>query len=176
MRPVSVTVSSAANSAWIPLSNKQTPFNVSLGVTLDNAASGITYSVQHTFDQLGNKQYPASITRSGTVATVTLTAHGLRVGDSVIVAAAGAPLDGTYAVASVVDANTFTYTVANSGATAASPGAWLIPLRVFNHDVLAGKVVSAQDNYAFPITAVRLSLSAWGAGSATLTVTQCGVP
>lgn len=50
-RPTSITVSSVAASAWIPVNYKQTPFNVGLGVVLSAGAS-LTYTVQHTFDNI----------------------------------------------------------------------------------------------------------------------------
>lgn len=51
MRPITVTVSSQAASAVIPLDTYQDPFNVSIGVVLSAGAS-LTYSVQHTFDNV----------------------------------------------------------------------------------------------------------------------------
>lgn len=51
-----------------------------------------------------------SITRSGTVATATITAHGASVGDWFTIAGAlPAPYNGTFAVATVPTANTLTY-------------------------------------------------------------------
>lgn len=49
MRPTSVTVSSQAASAWIPLDYKQSPFNVSIAVEVTGT---LTYTVQHTFDNV----------------------------------------------------------------------------------------------------------------------------
>jgi len=45
----------------------------------------------------------------------------------------------------------------------------------FSHPTLAGLSASADGNYAFPVTAIRLNQSA-GAGSAVLTVIQAGMP
>ena len=50
-RPTSVTVSSQDASAWIPVDYKQTPFNIGMGVTL-SAGATLTYTVQHTFDDI----------------------------------------------------------------------------------------------------------------------------
>jgi len=62
-----------------------------------------------------------SITRSGTTATVTQTAHGYNVADRIIIAGANeSAYNGTFAVASVVDVNTYTYTVTGSPATPAT--------------------------------------------------------
>ena len=64
-----------------------------------------------------------AISRSGTTATVTHTNHGYSTGDLVYIspATAAAPLgDITLRKITRVDANTYTYTVANSGATGAT--------------------------------------------------------
>lgn len=51
MRPITVTVGSQAASNAIPLDTYQDPVNVSIGVVLSAGAS-LTYSVQHTFDDV----------------------------------------------------------------------------------------------------------------------------
>lgn len=51
MRPIRVTVGSQAASSVIPLDMYKDPFNVSIGVSLSAGAS-LTYSVQHTFDDV----------------------------------------------------------------------------------------------------------------------------
>lgn len=51
MRPVRVTVYSQTASQPIPLDVNQGPFNVGVGVALSAGAS-LTYSVQHTFDDV----------------------------------------------------------------------------------------------------------------------------
>jgi hypothetical protein len=62
-----------------------------------------------------------SITRSGTTATVTQIAHGYSVTDKIIVAGANeSAYNGTFAVASIVDADTYTYTVTGSPTTPAT--------------------------------------------------------
>jgi hypothetical protein len=172
MRPTSTTLGQAGPSSWIPLNRYQSPFNVALSVTLSSGAS-LTYKLQHTFDD-PQETYACSITRSSTTATVTLTDHGLVANDSVTVIGAGAPLDGTYTVASVVDANSFTYTVTNSGATVSAAGAKLAKHRVFDHEGMTGKTANEDGNYAFPVAAVRLNVTAYTGGKATLTIHQGG--
>jgi len=61
-----------------------------------------------------------SITRSGTTATVTLTAHGFYTGQYVTIAGASQTDYNISAKITVVDANTFTYQVANAPATPAT--------------------------------------------------------
>ena len=59
--------------------------------------------------------------RSGTAITVTKTAHGISVGDKVVFnATAGAGTSGTYTVATVPNANTFTITDTASGTVSSS--------------------------------------------------------
>lgn len=172
MRPKRVTVGSQTVSPWIPLNRLQDPFNVALAVTLSSGAS-LTFKVQHSFDD-PQETYACSITRSTTTATVTLTDHGLVANDSVTVVGAGAPLDGTFTVASVVDANSFTYTVANSGVAISAPGSKLVKHRVFDHETMVGKTANEDGNFAFAVAATRLNVTAYTSGKATLTVLQGG--
>lgn len=62
-----------------------------------------------------------SITRSGTTATVTATAHGIVVGEKFrIIGAVQGQYNGEHRAATVADANTITYTVYGSPATTAT--------------------------------------------------------
>lgn len=172
-RPSTVRVSSATFSDWIPLNRYVSAFGVGFGVKLSDGAT-LTYSVQHTFDDLYERTDVFGLTRSGTTATAVKVNHGLSVGDWVYPTACGAPFDGEYSVATVVDADTFTFTVDNSGATARSPGGWLQTARVFNHADIAGETASADGNYQFPPRACRLNVSAYTDGFADLTVISAG--
>lgn len=68
----------------------------------------------------GTTQSITSITRSGTTATATKTAHGLRHRQMVTISGASqADYNGTFRITRI-DANTFSYTVANSPATPAT--------------------------------------------------------
>lgn len=107
MRPIRVTVASQAASEPIPLDHYIGPFNVGLGVSVA-AGSTLTYSVQHTFDDINDPAF---------------------------------------------DPDTATW-FANSG--------------------LSAKASSLDGNYAFPVTAVRLNVTAYTSGSATMTVVQAG--
>lgn len=46
----------------------------------------------------------------------------------------------------------------------------------FDHATLTGKTASSDGNYAYPITALRLNVTAYTSGSATITVVQAGMP
>jgi len=109
VRPIRVTVSSAAASNVIPLDQYISPFNIGLGVSLSAGAS-LTYTVQHTFDD--------------------------------------------------VFSSTFDPATAN----------W------FSHATMVSKTTSFDGNYAYPVTAIRLNVTVYTSGSATMTVVQAGIP
>lgn len=61
-RPVRVTVSSATSSAVIPLNTYGDPFNVGIGCDV-SAGGSLTYTVQHTFDDVWSPTFnPATAT------------------------------------------------------------------------------------------------------------------
>lgn len=171
MRPITVRQSAAGFTQWVQLNRLQKVTNVALAVKLSSGAS-LTYSVEHTFDDPHEVNTNFSIARVTTTATVTQTNHGLSVADWVQVLNAGAPLDGTFAVASVVDADNFTYTVANSGATASAGIATMLKARKFPHAILAALTASADSNYAFPPQACRLNITSYTGGFADFTIIQ----
>lgn len=73
---------------------------------------------QFSFDGVADNDLNGTYARSGTTVTVTATAHGLLVGHtSVLNFTTGTAVDGTFAVTSVADANTFTVTHGTSGST-----------------------------------------------------------
>ena len=173
MRPAVVTVSSATFSRWIPLNWRSSVYAIGLGVKLTSGAV-LTYSVQHTFDSPWDANYEWSASRSTTVGTITWVAHQLSASDWVQFDAA-APFNAAYSVTSISDADTFVVTVANSGVASTTFGNnQAHKARVFSHADLAAKTVSADGNYAFPARAVRLLISAYTSGSATLTVVEAG--
>lgn len=107
MRPVRVTLGAQTASKPIPLDNFRDPFNVGMGVAL-SAGATLTYSVQHTFDDV------------------------------------------------------FADGFSPSSAT------W------YNHVSLSASTASGDGNYAFPVVAIRLNVTAYTSGTATLTVIQAG--
>jgi hypothetical protein len=106
-RPVRVTVSSAASSNVIPLNTYGDPFNVGIGCDVSAGAS-LTYTVQHTFDDVQSKTFSPS--------TAT----------------------------------------------------W------FSNSTIVAQTADKDGNYAYPVTAVRLTVTAWTSGSVTMTVIQAG--
>ncbi len=173
MKSKIVSLSSVGVTPWVPLDYRQNPFSVSLGVDLDSAASGITYTVQHTFDDPGKKIVPASITRSGTTVTVTfLSAHDLNTGDSIIVEGSGVNgMDGYFTV-TVSTTTVLTYTSSISGTATGNLDTRIVTFRVFPHATLAAQTAAGDGNYAFPVQATRLNVTAYSAGKASLIVNQ----
>lgn len=170
-----LSAAAAGNSAWAPTNYLQKPFSVSLGASITSGAV-LTYKVQHTFDDPQKVRPITSLVRAGTVATVVDPDHRLSVGDSLNVMNTGdANLDGSSIdVASVVDANTYTYTVANTGilVPAAPWNVRIVSLRVFDHAQMTGLSARADGNYAFPIGACRIKVTAYTSGKVDLEVTQ----
>lgn len=173
MRPKTFVISTAAagSTPWHRTDDKQSPFNLGFSVTVQGTG---TYTVEHGFANFNDKKV-VGLTRSTTTATLKYPTHGLQVGDSLVVEGAGAPFDGTYAVATVTDANNVTYTVANSGATVGAPDARAIFIRVFPHSSVAAQTTSKDGNYAFPVNCVRLTITVAGTGNYAFHVNQGGV-
>lgn len=164
-------------SPWLPVSYYENPFSVSLFASLSADNSGITYKVQHTPDNPQDLRQPQSITRTTTTATVTDPNHGLKTGDCLMTFGTGDPnLDTTIGLGTdvtVVDVNTYTYVVANTGAAAARIGTTrIVTLKVYDHAQMTGLVANADGNYAFPVQAVRVRNTAWTAGTTSLKVIQ----
>jgi hypothetical protein len=181
MRPIVVQLSAVGVSPWIPLDYLARTFNVGL---LGDVSSGatLTYSVEMTLDNpnLTPKQklanQVASLVRSGTVASVVMSnAHNLSVGDSSVITNSGDPnLDGSQTVASVVSPTSFTYTVANTGALVGSVYTQAALLRVQPVPIaaLVGAVARFLGDLVTPCMAVRLHVTAYTGGVATLEVIQ----
>ena len=106
-RPVRVTVSSATSSKVIPLNTYGDPFNVGIGCDV-SAGGSLTYTVQHTFDDV----------QSATFSPSTAT--------------------------------------------------W------YSNSTLVSQTTDKDGNYSFPVTAIRLTVTAWTSGSVTMTVIQAG--
>ena len=84
--------------------------------TISNAGSFVGQSM----DSAAGKQ-TATYARSSTTITITLNGHGISVGDKVVFdATAGGGTSGTYTVATVPNANTFTITDTVSGTVSSS--------------------------------------------------------
>ena len=155
---------------WHILDWRQNPFAVSFQV--DQALGTAAYVVEYGYSDLTAKK--VNLTRSTTTATLSYPLHGLMAGDSVVVSGAGAPFDGTFQVASRVDANNVTYTVPDSGASSAgSDTAKAVFIKTMVHDTYATPAtVSTDGNLAFSVQACRVRVTTGGAGNLTFHVSQ----
>lgn len=173
MKPIVLTLAAAGSTLWAPINQIQNSFGIGLGASVTSGAN-LTYSVQHTFDDpTPDRVHLVTVTRAGTVATVVDTDHRLSVNDNIVITGSGSTnLDGSFAVASVVDANTYTYTVANTGATAGSVNTYCSSFRVYNHAVIVGQTGRIDGNYAFSIQAIRLTVTVFVSGKVDLTILQ----
>lgn len=179
MRPSYTALAAVGNTPWIPVSYLQWAFGVAVAVNLSNGAS-LTYTVQHTFDPIDDTQARA-IAASQTTTVITVTGdtgppgsgggHGLNPGDDVILIGSGT-VDGEYPVATVVSATSYTLTSGVSQSAVASPGTRAKSFRVFNNATLAAQTTKGSTNYVLPICAVRLNISVYTSGVATIAVLQ----
>jgi hypothetical protein len=187
MRPVVLTQGAAGPSIWCTVNQLQNAFGIGLGAAITSGAS-LTYTVQHTFDDPGARRL-VSVSRSGTTATVVDNDHRLSVNDAVLITGSGsAVLDsaantfGTAAqaasglipwdVASVVDANTYTYTVANSGPTTDQGNTFVYSARVWPHSTMAAQTGRSDGNYQYNVQAIRVRVTTWVSGKVDLTILQ----
>jgi hypothetical protein len=171
----SVTLSAAGDSAWIPTNPWLVhPGSVGLGLTFSSNAN-LTASAQYTYDDPMQNARPVTYARAGTVLTITDNGHNLNVSDSVVVSSdSNSNFNGERDVASIVDQNNYTVTVPNSGATNGS--AYLQSFRVFKHPTLGNQSgtppTRIDGGLSYQVGAIRLQVSAYTAGSATLTAQQ----
>jgi hypothetical protein len=174
MQSPRLVLSAAGASPWIPTNRLQSTFQIGFAVFL-TAGATLTYSVQHTFDPMSQDFRPVSIARSAAVATVTEAGHTLRIGDNIIVVDRDSPVFTTGASGAeitAVGASTYQYAVPSSGATASGQNAKLQSFRVLNHSAVVAATADADGNYDFPVTAVRLIITSYTSGSATLILNQ----
>jgi hypothetical protein len=190
MRPTIQTLAAVGYGAWIPLDYLQPAFGIGICAIPSSNFSG-TYSVQHTFDDLSsNSQRSVKLSQSGTTITVTDPGypktpgggqgHGLSANDSVVIIGSGTAvsLDATYAVQSITNQTTYTLTAAASATATSAPGCKLNALRVSTNSVINGITTNTRtdSNYAFPVRACRLYVSAMTAGYIDLVVLQGTTP
>lgn len=163
-------LTSVTTSPWIRVEHSSPAgTEISLQITVSGTN---TSKVQYTLSDLSCSMI-GSISRSTTTATVTHDGtRVVSVGDSLIVQGAGSPFDTTTGVvASVPSSTTFTYTVADSGASD-THYARIAVINPVDHDTLTAIAATDVGNLAFPVTAVRLNCTAYTSGAAELTVIQ----
>jgi len=168
---------------WVPVDYLQRYFNLGLSVLPSAAATGASFSVQFTMDDLSISR---PVTWSQALTTVTITdpvyqvnsglpgiPHGLVTGDSITIQGTKNALlsfDGTYQ-ATVTGPTTYTITVTPS--QTANGASFVIPERVFTTTgipALSSARISA--TLLIPCTAVRLAVAGLTAGSLDFLVVQ----
>lgn len=60
MKPVYVSVTGVGSSSVIPMNHYVTPFNVGFGVVVSGTTTTVTYTVQHTFDDVFSSSFNPS--------------------------------------------------------------------------------------------------------------------
>lgn len=73
----------------------------------------------------------------------------------------------------VVPSGTLTYKVQHTFDNVQDPA---VTPTWFDNATITGKTASFDGNYAYPVTAVRLTVTAYTSGSVTMTVVQAGMP
>jgi len=161
----------------IPVDYRSVPFAVGvMGILSSNGS--LTWGVQHTLDDPGPEgSLPISYSQTTTTITVTdrrvvsgVAGHGLSVADSVFLRGISGTPDGNYQIASVISQSQYTVTSAVSQTAAGNGSA--NNFRWDTHVSLTGQTTRADGNYAFPVRAIRLNVSAYTAGYIDLIILQ----
>ena len=155
MRPISQFITEATIGAWIPVSRQSYG---TAGFTIHPQASTAgTYNVQFTSSDIF-KTSRQRFTRSTTTLTITVTAHGLTTTDACIVTG-HSDFEAQYEVASVVDADNITVTVADSGAASGSLSFTPVVVDTITGFSGADATATASGNDFASICAIRLDAS-----------------
>lgn len=178
------TLSAAGDSPWII--PHTLPIATAIGLALSfSSNANLTANVQYTYDDPMQNPRAVALTRVGAVLTVNDPGHNLNLGDAITLLNpnkdpnniwdGSQPGIGTgYDVAAITDQNNYTVAVANAG-SAAGTGA-VRSFRLFKHATLqniAGVPPARIDgSLGWPVGAIRLNVTGYVAGSATLTVTE----
>lgn len=164
-------------SPAIPVDYRSVPLGIGIiGIPSSNAT--LTWGVQHTLDDPGpDGAFPVTYSQTTTTITVTdtrqffgVTGHGLSVADSVYLTGIAGTPDGNYQVATVTSQTVYTVTSAVSQSAAGNAVAH--NFRWDNHVSLVTLTGRQDGNYAFPIRAIRLNISAYTAGYLDLIILQ----
>lgn len=157
---------------WYRVDPKQTQFQIGVMVDLGNGADA-NYGLDIGFSDKSNDVVNASISRSGTAATIATQNPYLmsaKTGDSIVVQGYGAPFDGTYSVTNT--SGVLTFTVANSGPTIGNlgNGASVTLIRVFPNST--GVVIASAVQLTTPFNFLRLNVASMTTGTVAMTVNQ----
>ena len=152
MLPKRITVTYGTVGKWIPVDRRSYG---TIGFTVHpHTSSAGTYSVQFTESEI-QKGRKCNVSRSTTTLTINYQSHGLTTSDDVILYGSYAgDYNARYAVASVVDANNITVTVADAGT---STIAYVIPVIVDTLTDFSGVSGLLSGNIFASVTAIRLN-------------------
>jgi hypothetical protein len=126
------------------------------------------------FNGTANTNLSGTYSQSGTTVTVTATAHGLIAGNSIYSdITTGTAVDGVYTVATVTDANTFTYTAGTSLTTSGNITLIRSTIRA------SGNVSSVADNgtgdYTVNFTVAMVDVNYAAVGNSSTDGTYTGI-
>src|SRR5438876_11399107 len=108
MRSTLTPLGATGAGPWFPLDTLQSGFGVGYFCSVQESST-LTYKIQHGFYDPAVDEQAVRITRSTTTATLTFpNACSPKIGDSLVVTSAGAPLDGTYDIAGVTSSTVVT--------------------------------------------------------------------
>lgn len=138
--------------------------NVSRYKTYDNSTDAQIWMVSSS-----TVYYSLEWTRSGTSLTITSPNHGLSAGDYVIIR--NCNVDNVYVAINSVTTNTFTVTVANSGGSSGSEGAYSAAFKSLS-PTSSGSEVSAPSGGDCQLLSVLVATGSRAGTSYTLTVPQ----
>lgn len=148
-----VTVTQATVGKWIPVDRRSYG---TIGFTVrPHTSSAGTYSVNFTESPIQKGRERSALSRSTTTLTINYPLHGLTTADDVILTdVRNGDYGGRYAVASVVDANNITVTVADAGS---APTATVIPVVVDTVTDFSGVSGLLSGNIFASVSAFRLN-------------------
>lgn len=173
MRTQTVSQSAVGVTPWLPLNYRQSPFNASVAVDFDSNVVGMTYTVEHTFDDFGAFIQNVQLSQTTNTVTATFPAnHDLNTNDTVVVSGSGIPGGDGQFIATVTGLTTLTYQNATSQTATSSGNVLVARIRPFPKTAMTAKTTIAEDVYSAPVTAVRLNVTATTSGKATLIVNQ----
>ena len=156
------TVAAGAIGTWIPV-NRRSFGNIGFTVAPNTSATG-TYDVQFTESNIQRGTDNVVLSRSTTTLTVNLVNHGLVVGDEARIVQS-TDYDAFHVVATVVDADSFTATVAASGTSVRGT---VIPIVV--DDVSGFSGAAGKQSGIVDASVVAVRLDATGISSAPIDI------
>lgn len=182
MRQQSVTLSAAGSSNWLWLDSRRlTEQEVSFIVSLDFGAV-LTYDVEITRDRNSNDRWENIVVvgGGGGNAFVTHTDHGLKTGDNITTfdnAYVNHSPDSTLeTTADITVTGVSAYNYPFSGGASSLSKIRVITFRVEDVPGFVGNTTEDSGNLSDvgPVSGIRLNITAYTSGSATLTVLQQG--